>query len=112
MTKEFNLQDEVQRLVNEAHDVHLDRAKAAYIRQIETHLEAFTRQVLIAATGPYDKAYPEIEQWALAHCTDIALDVSSALATLMRRELAALTVARPVLPSSPGDEQAESKVGE
>lgn len=112
MTKEFNLQDEVLRLVSEARDVHLDRAKAAYIRRVETHLETFTQQLLVGATGPYDKAYPELEQWALARCTDIAMDVSSALATLMARELASHKGASPVVPVAGENEQAESRAGE
>ncbi len=84
---EFNILTEVERLVGESREGHLARAKASYIRRIQTAAEVWLTQVLVTGTTPFDKDYPEIEAWAMARSVDIALNVSEALARLMQREL-------------------------
>ncbi len=84
---EFNLLAEAERLAAQSREEHLSRAKLGYISRVRIVVESTVMQALLAASGPYDKMYPEIEMWALARHTDLAGDVAGALAALMEREL-------------------------
>ena len=86
-SSEFSLLAEAERLALQSRDAHLSQAKLGYIHRVQVVVESVFMQSLIAASGPYDKLYPEIEAWALARHTDVAGDVAGALAALMEREL-------------------------
>jgi hypothetical protein len=78
---------EVEKLIEQDREVRLAAAKRAYIRSIEVRMEPIVQQLLVGLTGPYDKAYPEIDAHVQARAVDLSIQFSQALGTVLEREL-------------------------